>query len=527
MASDSRVQLCVFDMRRGTVEGQELDKILFFSPANCPLPAQLSLIGLSEGLITFTKIFSPETPCELMEAERHTHFFYQCEPDLWMVLVVEKSKENEEAPRADALRALLREAHDLFVLFYGSIRALLHAHPAGDAARSCLYAFFPDYIADFGAGKKLRLPSVADSLTERRFVQFFLPQRETLLEALSLQGLLKSWFGGKTVRHVLILFQNILLSSTLPPGETASLFQYAILRLLPSALAQSSSKRGSSLRDRLPGAAVSNSSISSDSPLGPSRLRKMLSNLSTGSLTGETASPPTASSDGASVRGEGSKSHVPRPLAHEAWWRGADGFLDTDAWNTREEGSNDLPDVWLQSSEERMQLCVYQYKSLTILMLVPTSSGSEVVTTLKGQLLEKASQKIHKLEESLIKEWPGINAWHVAGYRYLYCDWDNRVSRFSPAGKVATLAKESLSTLNRIRAEIDLETGRKERSTSSRDRDFELCVRNKQNAWVIIRSRGGHDLYMVLERAGSTLLLACEAAEKLNKRYFNGLFSSD
>lgn len=178
---------------------------------------------------------------------------------------MEKGKE-EEAPREAALRSLLKEAHDLFVLFYGSVRALLNAHPAGDTARSCLYAFFPDYIAgllfsasmledarrsclkallhahpaadaarsclyaffpgfiagllsstsmldnnrrslcalsiiracfvekmhvfigawsaDFGTGKKLRLPSVADSLTERRFVQFFLPKRETLLEAL-------------------------------------------------------------------------------------------------------------------------------------------------------------------------------------------------------------------------------------------------------------------------------------------------------------------------------------------------------
>lgn len=55
VAMAGRVQLCVFDMRRGTVEGQELDKILFFSPPSCPLPTQLSLIGLSEGLITFTK----------------------------------------------------------------------------------------------------------------------------------------------------------------------------------------------------------------------------------------------------------------------------------------------------------------------------------------------------------------------------------------------------------------------------------------------------------------------------------------
>lgn len=53
--SKEAVQLCVFDLRRGQHEGQELDKILFFFPADLPFSKQLSVIGLSEGLITFTR----------------------------------------------------------------------------------------------------------------------------------------------------------------------------------------------------------------------------------------------------------------------------------------------------------------------------------------------------------------------------------------------------------------------------------------------------------------------------------------
>lgn len=49
------IQLCVFDSRRGQQEGQELDKILFFYPADLPFTKQLYIIGLSEGLITFTR----------------------------------------------------------------------------------------------------------------------------------------------------------------------------------------------------------------------------------------------------------------------------------------------------------------------------------------------------------------------------------------------------------------------------------------------------------------------------------------
>lgn len=54
-ASNESIQLCIFDLRRGQNEGQELDKILFFFPSGLPFSKQLSVIGLSEGLITFTR----------------------------------------------------------------------------------------------------------------------------------------------------------------------------------------------------------------------------------------------------------------------------------------------------------------------------------------------------------------------------------------------------------------------------------------------------------------------------------------
>lgn len=54
-SGDESLRLCAFDLRRGQTEGQELDKILFFYPAELDLSTQLSVIGLSEGLITFTR----------------------------------------------------------------------------------------------------------------------------------------------------------------------------------------------------------------------------------------------------------------------------------------------------------------------------------------------------------------------------------------------------------------------------------------------------------------------------------------
>ncbi|KAL2621341.1 hypothetical protein R1flu_001546 [Riccia fluitans] len=516
---EERVQVCLFDMSRGQVEGQELDKILFFFPSNCPIPSQLSVVGLSEGLITFTRIFSPLTPCELMEAERHTHIFYQCEPDLWIVMVVEKVKDAEETIREGALRTVLKDAHNLFTFFYGSIRALLESHPRGDVARSCLHAFFPDYLSDFLTGKKFRIPTISESLTNRGTVQLFIPQRETLLEIQSLQEHLKSWFGGGKVRHVMTLFYNMLISTTLSPADASVLFLYATVRMLPSTHSRAPRSRSSSRRENPPG--------DPSNTLGFGKLRNLFTNLTTSQTAESMASPQTPRAYDLSVDDQGSKSSVPRPLQPEAWWKDADGFLCTYAWGSETGRVKVLPNVRLQGSEETLNLCVYQCKSVTLVMLVPKSGGSELISNLQQQLLEKAALRIQKIEEKLVKEWPGSNAYHVAGYRYLYSDLNNKVSKFSPANKVATLSMDSLAALNRIRAEIDLEMGRSERSSSLQDKELELCVRTKQNAWVIVTTRGGHELYTVQEKASNTLMYACDAVDKLSRRYFNGIFSSD
>lgn len=61
--------------------------------------------------------------------------------------------------------------------------------------------------------------------------------------------------------------------------------------------------------------------------------------------------------------------------------------------------------------------------------------------------LFQASLRILKIEENISRGWGGENAYHVKGYRYLVVDNDMEVSRASPSGKVATLAKVTSFTL--------------------------------------------------------------------------------
>ncbi|CAN4087676.1 unnamed protein product [Withania somnifera] len=515
-SASEAMKLCIFDLRRGQHEGQELDKILYFFPADLPFPTQLSVIGLSEGLITFTRIFSPEAPCEIIEAEMHSHVFYEAERDIWMVMVVEKS-ESEAIWRTSALRNVLKEVHSLFVMFHGSIRALLDREPSGGLTRTHLYYFIMDYLSafekrpslefccwDFLSGKKLHLPNFRDSLKERGMVQMLTIGREAALEVQSLVRVLESC-AGCTQSYSLIMFRDLLVSTTLSPDDLINLFTYTVMRLTPNALSAGASS-WSYLRK---GSTSSNASGS-------------LLTSSNSVLDGYYSSRDTSPVGVRSYQ-------VVRPLQHEKWSKGKDGFLVTDIWGT-EVGSlsPSSPTIWLKQTEERMYLCAFQHRSLTILLFVPVTSvhnGEQGLSVVKQHILENASPKIFKVEEKLSQGWGGENAYHVSGYRYLLVDGDRSISRASPPGKVATLAKDSLVAMSKLREEVDLEKSRAKCDGSDCDKDQEICIRAKNGAWVISRSTRGKELYMVLEKANETLLYASEAVEKFSDRYCNGVFS--
>jgi hypothetical protein len=220
--------------------------------------------------------------------------------------------------------------------------------------------------------------------------------------------------------------------------------------------------------------------------------------------------------------------HVIRPLQNDKWTKGKDGFLITDIWGLETGGSPDsaIPTIWLQQTQERMYLLAYQHKSLTLLLLMPTNAivnGDLSISAVKQQVIEDASLRILKIEENISRGWGGENAYHIKGYRYLVVDNDTKVSRSSPSGKVTTLAKESLLALNKLREEVDSEKSR----AKGQEKDMEICIRAKNNVWVIARVTRGKELYMALEKGSDTLLDTTDAVGRFSNRYCSGAFLMD
>ena len=80
---------------------------------------------------------------------------------------------------------------------------------------------------------------------------------------------------------------------------------------------------------------------------------------------------------------------VIRPLQHNKWSKGKDGFLVTDIW-----GKDATPTIWLHQRQERVHLLAYQHKCLTLVLLVPTEAivnGELDISFVKHQVTENVS----------------------------------------------------------------------------------------------------------------------------------------
>ena len=178
------------------------------------------------------------------------------------------------------------------------------------------------------------------------------------------------------------------------------------------------------------------------------------------------------------------------------------GFLEAD-------GGGDASPVTLHvdGGDTRCELCVLQRDSLTLLLLLRPGAAPDAAT--RAQLAAVAELRLPRLVKLLTSTAGSLNRWHVPGYRYLHLDRATLATRASPESKVATLAPESLAALAQLRAYLDERGG-----ATGGTQEHEICIRTLHDAWVVMRRGRGRELFVILERAGDTLLEASEATDR-------------
>ncbi|KAA0037858.1 vacuolar fusion protein CCZ1-like protein isoform X1 [Cucumis melo var. makuwa] len=99
------------------------------------------------------------------------------------------------------------------------------------------------------------------------------------------------------------------------------------------------------------------------------------------------------------------------------------------------------------------------------------------------------------------------------------CDKGER-TRFR--SDVISFNQDSLLAMSKLREKVDLEKSRAKQDSDGEEKELEVTIRAKNNAWVISRITRGKELYMALEKANENLLYASDSditkARKIPKR---------
>lgn len=192
------------------------------------------------------------------------------------------------------------------------------------------------------------------------------------------------------------------------------------------------------------------------------------------------------------------------PFRHGDWRVGTDGF-----WERAEgdglEGEAAQYGVRVHIAGKAHVLAVLNRDLVSVLMLLREDATLD--SALRAQLAATADLRMARLIKQLATGVSSLNRWHVPGYRYLYLDGTTQGVRASPEVKLSTVAPESMAALSQLRARL-------EECQPRAMEEHEVCIRTQHDAWVVMRASRGRQLFVVLERAGDTLLEASEATDR-------------
>ena len=133
----SLLNFFIFNTEFGGEEGQEMEQIIYYHPADADNDTKIKNIGLVTALSTFIGTFKPKDPCECLTTEKTKQFYYNPEPHYWMVLTVslpsQKKTEGDvvtteyltDSVENNVYLSLLKQAYTMFRFLNGKYSTIL------------------------------------------------------------------------------------------------------------------------------------------------------------------------------------------------------------------------------------------------------------------------------------------------------------------------------------------------------------------------------------------------------------------
>ncbi|CAI2193224.1 9100_t:CDS:2, partial [Funneliformis geosporum] len=128
---------CVYNPSFGPTEDSQKDQLLYYTSKNTvPMDVKMRQVGLAQGLINFTRVFSPSKPCENVHTQKNRLAIYEPEPDYWIHISIELGyvkkviKDKEGKPKTiieyldanlhdSGVRRMLELGYEMYRIFNG------------------------------------------------------------------------------------------------------------------------------------------------------------------------------------------------------------------------------------------------------------------------------------------------------------------------------------------------------------------------------------------------------------------------
>lgn len=477
----SLARFFVFDPRLGPTEETEHEKILYYWPPSTPLNRQQSDIGLSEALINFTRTFSKDRPCEAVHLEKTRQAFYECEPDIWMVLAANNpatarvkdsvtTNEYESEELSDAtLQRVVEQAYKTFRLFNGSMAQIVRESKE-DGLREKLSDFFGHYAPTINF-KTVDLFSALDG------VHFLPVDKNVYLRIQSFVNWTENNFPS--IEYSCFLYRDHLVWSGLEQEDMRIMYHYLVNHLLPPF------KKWKDPKQQV-WPIVSPTSKPNAVPYF------FLKCLFDGKWDGYMQAPQGVQPTVASLPMHCPRIQLSRPHQYHT-------------------ASNGQQQAQTAPDGDFYNLIIFQMLDTTCLFLV--RDATKLDARFFTELRTFVTPQLEFLTPILTDHWTKKQG-YADDYRYIYFNHMNLALKTSIKKKGLSITREHMKILTDMHADFEKAT----------ECVTELMVRTQNDGWVVGRKSDQREFYVIFDQKNANLLEINDEVRKLCSTYFNNIF---
>ncbi|CAG8682148.1 8076_t:CDS:2, partial [Acaulospora morrowiae] len=230
---------CVYNPTFGPTEETQKDQLLYYTARKTvPMDVKMRQIGLAQGLVNFTRVFSPTKPCENVHTQKNRLMFFEPEPNYWIHISIElghvkkivKDKDGKPKTITDyldanlhdsAIKRMLEIGYEMYKIFNGTFEMTVQTAGVKEL-KNKLEECFANWVLEWDFDKA-DIAKTIDGI-------FYLPLSSPAhTQIASFVTQIKAEYSF--ISDAIILWQNKLVNSdneTITENEVRELWRYLV-----------------------------------------------------------------------------------------------------------------------------------------------------------------------------------------------------------------------------------------------------------------------------------------------------------